>query len=170
VDLYRPAADPVHPDMSGRRDLDFGVVVHLDVPAGEHTLRIDVLNNSGVATRNMVYIDGFAIYNGDASGLPSSPTNTSNEVTDLLNGLIGAEYTIISTANTVNMDTILAAAPSVAVTVKDPTGAVVASGTVEDGVLALQFGPNSIGAYTIDAGDPTGGQVDIDLWEVVESR
>lgn len=156
--------------MSGRRDLDFGVVVHMDVPSGDHALRIDVLNNSGVKTRNMVYIAGFAIYNGDASGLPSSPTRSSNEVTGVLNALIGAEYTLSSTANTINMDTILAAVPGVTVTVKDPTGSIVASGTVEDGVIAMQFRPHGIGAYTIDIGNPTDGQVDVDVWDVIESR
>jgi len=58
----------------------------------------------------------------------------------------------------------------VTIAVKDPTGTVVASGTVQDGVLALQFGAHGIRVYTIDVGDPTGGQVDFDLWDIVESR
>ena len=144
--------------------------VHVDVPAGTHVLRIDVLNNSGVSTRNMVYVDGFAIYNGDASGVPAPVTNSSDLLSGVLTSIIGAEFTLTSTANTVNMDTVLAAAPGVTVAVKDPTGTVVASGTVQDGVLALQFGPHGIGVYTIDVGDPTGGQVDFDLWDIVESR
>ena len=144
--------------------------VHVDVPAGTHVLRIDVLNNSGVSTRTMVYVDGFAIYNGDASGVPAPVTNSSDLVSGVLTSIIGVEFTLTSTANTVNMDTVLAAAPGVTVAVKDPTGTVVASGTVQDGVLALQFGPHGIGVYTIDVGDPTGGQVDFDLWDIVESR
>jgi hypothetical protein len=170
VDLYRPPTDPAHPDMSGRRDLDLGVVVHVDVPSGAHTLRVDVLNDSGVDTRNMIYIDGFAIYGGDASGTPATTTNTSSMLNGVLGGLLGTEYTLFSTANTVNMDVILAATPGVTVRVKDPAGNVVASGTNQNGVIAIQFGPNGIGAYTIDLGNPTAGQVDFDVWEVVESR
>ncbi|TMF02379.1 MAG: hypothetical protein E6I52_09665 [Chloroflexi bacterium] len=51
-----------------------------------------------------------------------------------------------------------------------PDGHRCASGTVQDGVLALQFGAYGIRVYTIDVGDPTGGQVDFDLWDIVESR
>jgi hypothetical protein len=170
VELHRPPADPAHPDTSGKTDLDFGVVVHVDVPNGDHVLRIDVLNNSGISTRNMVYIDGFAIYGGEAGGIPATTTNTSELLSGVLNPLLATEFTITSTVNTVNMDTVLSSVPGVTVSVRDPTGSVVASGSVEDGVLALQFGPHGVGVYTIDVGDPTGGRATFDLWEIVESR
>jgi hypothetical protein len=44
---------------------------------------------------------------------------------------------------------------------------VVASGTVQDGVLALHFGPNGVGAYTVDVRNTTAGQIAFNLWEVV---
>jgi hypothetical protein len=160
VDLYQ----------AGTSGLTYGGVVHVDVPSGAHTLRIDVVNGSGDKTRNMVWVDGFAIYDGDATSVPATTTNSSDQVSGVLNGLVGAEYTLASTAMTVNIDTILQATPGTTITVKDPSGAVIASGTVEDGVLALQFGPHGIGVYTIDVGDPSNGRVPFELWEVVESR
>jgi hypothetical protein len=118
----------------------------------------------------MVYIDGFAIYGGEAGGIPATTTNTSELLSGVLNPLLATEFTITSTVNTVNMDTVLSSVPGVTVSVRDPTGSVVASGSVEDGVLALQFGPHGVGVYTIDVGDPTGGRATFDLWEIVESR
>jgi hypothetical protein len=44
---------------------------------------------------------------------------------------------------------------------------VVAGGTVQDGVLALHFGPNSVGVYTLDVRNSTAGSVAFQLWEVV---
>ena len=45
-----------------------------------------------------------------------------------------------------------------------------ASGTVQDGVLALRFGPNGIGAYTLDVRNTTAGEAAFTLWEIVGSR
>ena len=66
--------------------------------------------------------------------------------------------------------TLPAGSLTVTVTVKDPAGNVVASGTVQDGVIALRWGPNGIGAFTVDIENPTAAQVPVDLWEVVEGR
>ena len=45
-----------------------------------------------------------------------------------------------------------------------------ASGTVQDGVLTLHFGPNSIGVYTLDVRNSTAGDIAFTLWEVVGSK
>ena len=170
VSDYRPPADPTHPDLTGRTDLTFGVTKHFAVPEGNHTLRIDVLDDTGVGTQNMVYVDGFNIYGGFTTGSGGSPTAVSTLVDSLLGPLVGTTQTLLATANTVGLDTIVQAAPGVTVTVRDPAGKVVASGTVQNGVIALRWGPNGIGAFTVDIENPTGAQVPVDLWEVVEGR
>ncbi len=73
----------------------------------------------------------------------------------------------MATANTIDLNFVLEAVPGTTLTLKDPTGAVVASGTVQDGVLALHFGPNGIGAYAVDVRNTTAGQIAFNLWEVV---
>jgi hypothetical protein len=168
LDEYRPPTDPTNPDNTGRIDLDFNIPVHIDAPAaGYHTLRIDVLNNSGNPLRNMVYVDGFSVYGGEGVGAPTTATDVSTLVNSNLGALLGVEYVVMATANTIDLNFVLEAVPGTTLTLKDPTGAVVASGTVQDGVLALHFGPNGIGAYAVDVRNTTAGQIAFNLWEVV---
>jgi hypothetical protein len=168
VSEYRPPINPSSPDMTGRVDLDFNIPVHIDAATtGYHTLRIDVVNNSTDPTRNMVYVDGFQFYGGEGVGAPTTATDVSTLVNGTLAALLGAEYTVLTTANTIDLNFVLEAVPGTTLTLKDPTGKVVASGTVQDGVLALHFGPNGIGAYTVDVRNTTAGQIAFNLWEVV---
>jgi hypothetical protein len=166
----RPPTDPTHPDMTGRTDLTFGVTKHFDMPEGNHTLRIEVLDDTGVGTQNMVYVDGFNVYGGFTTGSGGSPTDASSLVNSLLGPLLGTTQTMFATASTISLDAIVQAAPGVTVTVRDAAGNVVASGTVQNGVIALQWGPKGIGAFTVDIENPTAAQVPVDLWEVVEGR
>jgi len=170
VNEYRPPADPSHPDSTGRLDLTFNVPVHIDAQAaGYHTLRIDVLNNSSDPLRNMVYVDSFAVYGGDGVG-PPVPSDASDQINATLGALLGAEYTVMATANTVDLDFVLESVPGTTLTLKDPAGNVVASGTVQDGVLTLHFGPQSIGVFTLDVRNSTAGDVAFTLWEIVGSK
>jgi hypothetical protein len=171
VDAYRPATDPRHPDSTGRLDLDVNVPVHINAPAvGYHTLRIDVLNNSSDPLRNMVYVDGFTIYGGDGIGAPTTATDVSSLVNGTLGALLGTEYTVMATANTIDLNFVLEAVPGTTLTIKDPAGNLVASGTVENGVLALRFGPNNIGAYTVDVRNTSAGSIAFNLWEMVGGK
>jgi hypothetical protein len=171
VNEYRPPTDPTRPDSTGRIDLSFNIPVHIDAgAAGYHTLRIDVLNNSGYPLRNMVYIDGFTVYGGDGVGAPTTATDVSTLINGTLGSLLAQELALMVTANTVDLEFVLEAVPGTTLALKDPTGKVVASGTVQDGVLALRFGPNGIGAYTLDVRNTTAGEVAFSLWEVVGSR
>ena len=167
VNDYRAPTDPAHPDSTGRLDLTLNVPVHVDAgAAGYHTLRIDVLNNSGDPLRNMVYVDSFGVYNGDGVG-PPVPSDASSQVNGVLGALLSTEFTVMATANTVDLNFVLEAVPGTSLTLKDPAGNVVASGTVQDGVLALHFGPNGIGVYTLDVRNSSAGNVAFTLWEVV---
>jgi hypothetical protein len=168
VSEYRPPTNPSNPDTTGRIDLDFNIPVHINAATtGYHTLRIDVVNNSTDPTRNMLYVDGFEFYGGEGVGAPTTATDVSTLLNGTLAALLGAEYTVLTTANTIDLNFVLEAIPGTTLTLKDPTGTVVASGTVQDGVLALHFGPNGIGAYTVDVRNTTAGQIAFNLWEVV---
>jgi hypothetical protein len=171
VSEYRPPTNPTNPDTTGRIDLDFNIPVHIDAAAsGYHTLRIDVVNNSTDPTRNMVYVDGFQFYGGEGVGAPTTATDVSTLVNGTLAALLGAEYTVLTTANTIDLNFVLEAVPGTTLTLKDPTGTVAASGTVQNGVLALHFGPNGIGAYSVDVRNTTAGQIVFNLWEVVGGK
>ncbi len=169
VDEYRPPTDPAHPDMSGRHDLTTNVKVHLDAPGyGYHTVHVRVVNGSTDKSRNMVYVDGFTVYGGDGVGAPTSTRDVSTLVNGVLGALLGAEFTVASTANTYDLNFVLEAVPGTTLTIKDPTGKVVATGTVQDGVLAVGFPTNGVlGAFVVDVRNTTGGEAAFNLWEVV---
>ncbi|HET8947837.1 MAG TPA: M36 family metallopeptidase [Candidatus Polarisedimenticolia bacterium] len=59
IDFFRPAADPTHPDNSGRNDLTFGYSETFNVPPGGGTLRLDVRNVSSDPQRDMDFVEGF---------------------------------------------------------------------------------------------------------------
>ena len=59
IDEYRAAADPAHPDNSGRSDLSFGFSETFSVPPGGGTFRVDVRNDSPDSKRDMFYVEGF---------------------------------------------------------------------------------------------------------------
>jgi hypothetical protein len=168
---FRVATDPAHPDMSGRNDLTFGVTYHFDVSQGPHTLRIDAIDDSSISTQNMDYVDGFNIYSGFTTGTGGSPQAVSQLVSSLLGPLVDTSQAILATATTIDIDAIVQAVPGVTVTITDPTGKVVAQGTVQDGVLALRFPSNGqLGAFIVDVHNPTSAGTPVDLWEVVEGK
>jgi hypothetical protein len=169
VDEYRAPIDPSKPDNTGRHDLDTNIAVNLDAGApGYHTVHIRVLNNSSNPLRNMVYVDGFRVYGGEGVGAPT----TTRDVTTLLNQTLGtlltAEFKVFSTVNTFDLNFVLESVPGTTLTVSDPTGKVVATGTVENGVVAVGFPTNSlVGAFTVDVRNSVPGQIAFTLWEVV---
>jgi hypothetical protein len=76
----------------------------------------------------------------------------------------------MATANTIDLNFVLEAVPGTTLTIKDPAGKVVAGGTVENGVLTLRFGPNNIGAYTVDVRNTSAGSIAFNLWEMVGGK
>ncbi|HZI88818.1 MAG TPA: FlgD immunoglobulin-like domain containing protein, partial [Candidatus Polarisedimenticolia bacterium] len=76
VDFYRAPADPTKPDNSGKKDLTFGEFASFPVTQGAHTLRLNVLNDAGTSSRDMIYVDGFVVHSGGATG-SANPTETA---------------------------------------------------------------------------------------------
>jgi hypothetical protein len=76
----------VHPDQSGKKDLTFKEFVSFPTPAGSHTFRLNALNDAG-SPGDMIYVDGFIITGGGASG-----TGTSSESTITLTGTAPAGF------------------------------------------------------------------------------
>ncbi|MCA1695748.1 MAG: hypothetical protein LC749_14035, partial [Actinobacteria bacterium] len=169
VDLYRAPSNPTNPDNSGKLDLDFDVKVHFDVPSGQHTIRLDEVDSFG-GTRNILYVQGFNVYNGDTAGTYSTTTSSATLVNGTLAALLATTSTVIATTSTVDLDFVLSATPGVTLTVRDPSGATVASGTVQDGILSVFFGPKSIGAYTVDVRNPLSLSSPFEMFEVIGSR
>ncbi len=78
VDFYRPPSDPANPDNGGKVDLTFGEFASFSSSAGPHTFRLNVLNDTGLANHDIIYVDGFLIHGSTASGggNPSESTIT----------------------------------------------------------------------------------------------
>ncbi|TMQ57969.1 MAG: T9SS type A sorting domain-containing protein, partial [Candidatus Eisenbacteria bacterium] len=67
VSFNRPPSDPLHPDQSGKRDLTFGEFASFSTPAGAHIFRLNAMNDA-TSPGDMLYVDGFVITGGTASG------------------------------------------------------------------------------------------------------
>ena len=125
IDAFRPAADPAHPDNSGRDDLSFGFSETFTVPPGGGTLRIDVRNDSADPKRDMFYIEGFVFTEGQTPAGTSGryqETATSSGGTIPPGGSISSVQTV--PAGTVLL-TVIADAPGgqdLALVVTTPLG------------------------------------------------
>jgi len=125
IDAFRPAADPAHPDNSGRDDLSFGFSETFTVPPGGGTLRIDVRNDSADPKRDMFYVEGFVFTEGQTPAGTSGryqETATSSGGTIPPGGSISSVQTV--PAGTVLM-TVIADAPGgqdLALVVTTPLG------------------------------------------------
>jgi hypothetical protein len=116
----------------------------------------------------MVYVDGFKVYGGEGVGAPTTTRDISALVNQTLGTLLTAEFTIFTTVNTFDFNFVLESVPGTTLTVIDPTGKVVASGTVENGVVAVGYPTNSlVGAFTVSVRNSAPGQIAFMLWEVV---
>jgi hypothetical protein len=170
VSLYRAPADPAHPDKGGRKDLDFNISVHRNVPPGTHSVRIT--NESTDAFRDMVYVDGFVITAGDV-------LTPAGHFVQSVGGLaIGTALAGLDTVNafvvepaTELMDFIVEAAAGTTVTVKDPSGRSIATATVDDGgVIDLQALPAGAGAYALVLHASAAGDTAFTVWEVLTEQ
>jgi hypothetical protein len=173
VDLYRAPADPQHPDQSGRKDLDFGVVVHLAAgSAGAHTLRIDVLNDSPDTSRDMVYVDGFVVTAGSEAPDPGG----DQDVSTLINGVLQPGQSLvfpIATGLTAEaLEVVTEVGDGVVMRLEEASEEVleevVSTGEELD---TIRLGEVSAGVYLVVLENDGNTEAAFELWEVVsESR
>jgi len=151
VDLYRAPADPLKPDNSGRKDLDFDVIVHLEAGStGPHTLRIEGVPQSGQSRHDMVYVDGFSIDGEPLPPPPGSPSEESTLSTGQLATAVQQVFDLAATAVTTQVTLVLESAPGATVSVVDPTSRLIlATATVDDGVAVIRLTPNGPASYAV---------------------
>jgi hypothetical protein len=159
-------------DQSGKKGLTYNVVVHQDVTgSGPHT--VVVTNDSTDNTLDMVYVDGFQIYNGDI-GTPAGhfvQTTAGLVVSTALAGLDSVNELVVDPATEL-IDVVVETVAGTTVSIKDPSGKTLATATVDSGgVLDLQALPDGAGAYALVIHDGTAGTIAFQAWEVLtESR
>jgi hypothetical protein len=167
IDLYRPPTDPSNPDNSGRKDLDFGVTIHRDVAPGTHTVRIDVLNDDPNPLRDMVYIDGFAIADGDIVTPTSVGTaETSSQVVGTATAGATSVLNLVVGTGTQHVETILEAADGVVMALRNAAGTLLGTAQGAGGVTLIDSGPLSVGTYTVLLTNTGAADAPFTLWEV----
>jgi hypothetical protein len=168
VDLYRAPADPAHPDLTGRSDLTY-VTIHRDLPAGIHTAQISVHATSTDPYRNMAYVSGFTITGGDIL------TPVGSTVREVASTLIGTALAGVASVNALvidsaasTIDVVMEAVAGTTITLNDPSGKALASGTVDDGgVIDLRAFSDGAGTYALVIRQTTAGDVAFVVWESV---
>lgn len=151
VDLYRAPTDPTKPDNSGRKDLDFGVTIHLEAGSGgPHTLRITGVPPADKSKRDMAYVDGFLVTGRALPPPPGSPSETSVVATGTLTSGLQQLFDATATAATTQLTFIVETAPGATVTVVDPaSGTALATANADDGVAVLRLTPNGPASYAV---------------------
>jgi hypothetical protein len=153
VDFWRAPSDPVHPDNSGRKDLSFGEFLSFETGSGSHTFRLEVRNSSTESHRDMIYVDGIVIRNGDLEG-EGDPTETSATAQGTVPGgtLVApgvATHTVTASAATKLLTGVLEMSDgaNLDLTVLDPAGAVLAASATLDPTEVTRKDPTLDGAY-----------------------
>jgi hypothetical protein len=168
VDLYRAPADPAHPDLTGRNDLTY-LTIHRDLPAGIHTAQLSVHATSTDPYRNMAYVSGFTITGGDIL------TPVGSTVREVASTLLGTALAGVASVNALvidsaasTIDVVMEAVAGTTITLNDPSGKALASGTVDDGgVIDLRAFSDGAGTYALVIRQTTAGDVAFTLWESV---
>lgn len=154
VDFYRPPSDPSHPDNSGRQDLTFGEFVSFETSPGEHTLRLNVKNDAPDPQRNMVYVDGIVIRNGDLQGQGNPTESTAAAQNDAPAGTPAAPGISTHTVAAPGSATLLTGVLEMAdgsnldLQVLSPTGAVLAASQTLQPTEVTRLDPSVTGVYT----------------------
>lgn len=172
VDLYRAPSNPVQPDNSGRKDLDFGISLPFAASGtGPHTLRIDVLNDHPDPLRDMVYIDGFVITGGGIlPRSPGSPTDVASVVTGTVAAGGQAVITVVTTQATQQLTAVLEASAGVRMVLRDSTEQVLETAEGAGGVVTLQAGPLQTGPFTLVLTNTAETDEAFELWEVLTEQ
>jgi hypothetical protein len=150
VDLYRAPSDADTSDNSGRKDLDFGVTVHLDAGSdGAHTLRIVAVTPTE-SRRDMAYVDGFLVSGEALPPPPGSPSEESTASAGELASAVQQVFDLVATAATTQITLVIETAPGATVSAVDPTsGTVLATATADDGVAVIRLTPNGPASYAV---------------------
>jgi hypothetical protein len=159
-------------DQSGKTGLTYNVVVHEDVTgSGPHS--VVVTNDSTDTTRDMVYVDGFQIYNGDIG------TPQGHFVEETVGLVLGTALVGLDSVNALVVDpaaelidVVVETAAGTTVSITDPSGKTLATATVDSGgVLDLQALPDGAGGYALVIHDGAAGTIAFQAWEALtESR
>jgi hypothetical protein len=169
VNLYRAATG--QPDNTGLHDLQFTKTVHVDVPAGTHSVRIS--NDSTDAYRDMVYLDGVIITGGDIL------TPVGHTIYEVGGTVIGTALSGVDTVNAIAvepaaslLDVVVQTVAGTTVTIVDPNGKALATATVDDGgVLDLQAFSDGAGGYALVLHATAAGDAAFTVWEkITEAR
>jgi len=170
IDEFRPPTDPLHPDNTGRKDLDFGVTYHFATSNGSHVLRIDVLNDSGDPTRNMFYVDGLAVTAGDTTPPPpGATTDIGTTATGTALPLVSSVLSLVTDAAASAITVVIESVPGATVTISDPAGNTLATATVGgDGVVEVAVPVTAIGTYSVSVMDSA--EAAFVAWEIVTER
>lgn len=168
IDLYRAPADPAHPDLSGRNDLTY-LTIHRDLPAGIHTAQVSVHASSADPYRNMAYVSGFTITGGD---ILTPVGSTAREVTSTILGTalagVGSVNELVIDSAASSIDIVMQALAGTTVTLNDPSGKPLVSGTVDDGgVIDLAAFSDGAGTYALVTHQSIAGDMAFAVWETV---
>ncbi|MDQ3937466.1 MAG: hypothetical protein M3253_02155, partial [Chloroflexota bacterium] len=168
VDLHRPASDPAKPDNSGRKDLDFGVPVRLETEPGDHVLRITALPADGEDKRDMAYVDGFVLTDGQGvEPPPGTPGETRTIDSGILAGTVQSTFNVVADTLTQQLTAVVEAAPDTTVSIVGPTGEVLATADARDGVAVVQVAPQGALTYRVVVGSSNTANSHFTLWTVM---
>lgn len=165
VDFFRVPSDPVKPDNSGKKDLTFGEFVGFASGPGEHTFRLNVLNDAPEAVgapRDMIYVDGFVITNGGGQGAGNPTETASISQGTAPAGTLGAPslttHTVAASAETNLLSGVLEYEDGTNLDLRllDPIGSLVASATSALPTEGLRHTPAAPGVYTFAVVNATG--------------
>ncbi len=176
VDFYRAPSDPAKPDNSGKKDLTFGEFVSFASGPGEHTFRLNVLNDASepaFAHRDMIYVDGFVIENGGGQGA-GNPTETASisQGTAPAGTLLGAPSLTTRTVTVTSETKLLTGVleneegSNLDLRLLDPLGALVGSATSPLPTEGLRYAPVAPGIYTFAVVNATGSAAPYRLYSV----
>lgn len=152
VDFFRPPSDPANPDNSGKKDLTFGQFVSFATEPGEHTFRLNVLNDIPEpegALRDMIYVDGFVIRGGEIKG-----TATSTEISTLSAGSVNptsvVSQTLTATGSTTQLTGVLEVPDEVDLDLLsfDAAGGLIQQSTGLHPTEVVRFTPTSTGTFS----------------------
>jgi hypothetical protein len=98
----------------------------------------------------MVYVDGFLVTGETLPPPPGSPSEESTVATGELASAVQQVFDVAATAATTQVTLVLETAPGATVSVVDPTSRLIlATATVDDGVVVIRLTPNGPANYAV---------------------
>lgn len=154
VDFWRAPSDPAHPDNSGRKDLTFGEFVSFATASGSHTFKLVARNSGSDSNRDMIYVDGIVIWNGDLEG-EGNPTESSTAAqqtapsgTPLTPGVSTQTLTVTAAMTLLTGVLEMPEGANLDLQVLDPAGAVLVASQTIHPTEVTRVDPSLPGVYT----------------------